>query len=852
MKTYENALLPGAQLNEYSIIKVLGAGGFGITYLAQDTHLEKHVVIKEYFPDTLANRHDQSRVTAKTVVNNNKVDFQWGLDQFLKEARTLAKFDHPNIVRILRFFEENGTGYFVMDHLEGETLSELMKRKSSFQQNEVLDVAIPILKGLSPVHQAGLLHRDIKPENIYLRQSGEPLLIDFGAARVSLGDHSKSVTILTPGYAPAEQYDSKNEQDPRTDIYALGAVMYELTTGFQIVDAWQRMTAIVNDKSDPLKSATMRSEGAFSSDFLATIDEMLAVRQKDRISDVTELLQRFEQTRQYEPGASPSQAGTDNNNQTTIKTSTARFNALYEGFRIGSFNVLPLKGRIIGPAGEIKLQPKVIDVLVYMASTPGELVTRSDLYRQIWGSVIVTENALQNCIAELRTALGPEEHIEVIGEQGYRLITEVGSLNTIARSIQATRIAPNRPPAIESAIATVAVLPFENLTPTTPHAFLADAIPISLHSSLSRLNRIRVVSRRSSFALRDSTASSAELGKQLDVRYIVSGSVAEAGNRIRVIAEVDDAEADVLLWSQRYEVQDKDVLDFEQELTQAVVGAFGGQRLRAEISRAQEAPASELDAWGLVQKARAYLVDYKPETLREARALLEEAIAKDPDYAFGAAMYALLIAENLINVLSENIQADTAAAKQAADKALQLAPNDPAILRTCGCALAYCGDYRNSLTTLRKAVETAPFDLGAWGYLGWPLTATGKDEDFQEIIEITERLLDNAPSHPGLPYWNYHRSVALECTGEAGKALEAIETCLKTQPGFALGQMHYASVLGQLDRYDDAAIAAADANKANAMLTPQSYREMLEHLSDQTGVHELRLAGLRKAGLLTD
>ena len=526
---------------------------------------------------------------------------------------------------------------------------------------------------------------------------------------------------------------------------------------------------------------------------------------------------------------------------------------LQDGFRIGEFEVFPRQSRISGSGSSVRVQPKIVDVLLCLAEADGEVQSRQQLHDQVWGDVVVTDDALNRCISELRRVFGDKrgavQYIETVPKRGYRLLKAIDPLDASLHH-KTDENTPERPPAPNTAVATIAVLPFENLTPDSPNAFLADAIPTALHCGLARLNRIRVSSRRASFGLAESEASTQDIGKQLGVQYVVSGTIAEASNRLRVIAEVDDADAGILLWSQRYEVAGRNVLDLEEQLTDAVVGAFGGQRLRAEIGRAQEGQAASLDSWGLVQRARAYLFRYEPDSLRDAKELLTEAITRDPDYALGQAMYALIIAEITINALSDDPAGDIAIARQSADKALKLAPNDPAVLRTCGCALAFCGDYRNSLKTLRHAVSIAPFDFGAWGYMGWPLAASGRKADLEELLDITKRLLETAPSHPGAPYWHYHRSVAQDCLADNESAIGSIESCLEEQPDFALGLMHYADLLGDLDRNEEAAAATDKATAANESLTPERYVTIVNQLTDQEIVRQQRLDGLHHAGLL--
>lgn len=276
---YLNALPNNYQLEEYSLVRVLGAGGFGITYLGFDNHLEKPVAIKEYLPNDLAVRQDATSVMPKS--SSDEPDFQWGLDRFLAEARTLAQFDHPNLVKVHRFFRANGTGYIVMEYVEGETLTSYLEQRDYLDEVELRRILEPILDGVQRVHAAGFLHRDIKPSNIVIRDDGRPVLIDFGAARQALGAKSRSVTsIVTPGYAPIEQYATTGEQGPWTDIYGLGAVCYRALTGTTPDDATGRVL------KDPLVPAVEAAQGRASPGFLAAVDQALEVDQANRPQDI--------------------------------------------------------------------------------------------------------------------------------------------------------------------------------------------------------------------------------------------------------------------------------------------------------------------------------------------------------------------------------------------------------------------------------------------------------------------------------------------------------------------------------------------------------------------------------------
>ncbi len=212
-KIKQHGLPAKTMLLEYRIESILGAGGFGITYLARDTHLDKDVAIKEYLPLDLALRAlDGSVVPVNT---NAAFNYKSGLDQFLAEARTLARFTHPNIVRVSRYFEENGTAYMVMGYEEGTSLNRFLRKVTRVDERDLKAMVEPLLEGLQEVHGAGFLHRDIKPSNIFLRADGTPVLLDFGTARLAIRDSlHDAFAILTPGYAPVELYVRTGQQGP--------------------------------------------------------------------------------------------------------------------------------------------------------------------------------------------------------------------------------------------------------------------------------------------------------------------------------------------------------------------------------------------------------------------------------------------------------------------------------------------------------------------------------------------------------------------------------------------------------------------------------------------------------------
>lgn len=279
--TYRNALPAGTSLLEYRLEGVLGAGGFGITYLAGDMHLEKRVAIKEYLPTDLAIRALDGSVVP--VATEHEHDYKWGLERFIQEARTLARFSHPHIVRVNRYFEANGTGYMVMDYENGESLSQLLRRAAAPDEAGLRAILMPLLDGLEAVHAAGFLHRDIKPSNIFLREAGGPVLLDFGAARAAVGGATRSMTaVLTPGYAPLEQYASDARQGPWSDLYALAGVFYRAIVGESPPDAVSRL------KEDRVPQRLAETGARVSVPFRRALEWALQVDEKRRPQSVPE------------------------------------------------------------------------------------------------------------------------------------------------------------------------------------------------------------------------------------------------------------------------------------------------------------------------------------------------------------------------------------------------------------------------------------------------------------------------------------------------------------------------------------------------------------------------------------
>ena len=279
-----SALPAGARLNEMEIIRVIAIGGFGIVYLARDHSLDREVAVKEFMPAHLVSRGQGDCVTVRSM--SNAEPFALGLRSFVNEAKLLARFSHPAMVKVYRFWEANGTAYMAMPYLRGPTLRDvrrsMLEPPTEAWMRSILD---PLLDALAMLHSEGVYHRDIAPDNVLVSGAGLPVLLDFGAARHLLGDRTQSLTaVLKPHYAPIEQYGESKQlrQGPWTDMYALAAVVTYLLDGLPPPASTTRVV------QDEMSAHSRRHIPGVSTRFLSAIDWALSVRPQDRPQTVAE------------------------------------------------------------------------------------------------------------------------------------------------------------------------------------------------------------------------------------------------------------------------------------------------------------------------------------------------------------------------------------------------------------------------------------------------------------------------------------------------------------------------------------------------------------------------------------
>lgn len=276
-------LAAGYRLDQYEIESVLAIGDFRITYYAWDHRADRNVVIHEYYPRSLCIR-DQDKISVTSETRERFTDFEFGLSEFLLEARLVSQIRSPYLPNVIEYREANGTGYLVSEYDDGRTLAEWLKKDNSpLSEKQLGEILNSCLHGLRELHARNLLHTSVSPKSIFIRYHGHPILLGQGLARYRLAQYTKTYTIsLSPGYTPLEQYGLDGKIGPWSDLYALGASLYECVAGIRPIDASARHTALIKGEQDPLTPAVEIAHGSYSNLLLSNIDWMLKPYLEDR------------------------------------------------------------------------------------------------------------------------------------------------------------------------------------------------------------------------------------------------------------------------------------------------------------------------------------------------------------------------------------------------------------------------------------------------------------------------------------------------------------------------------------------------------------------------------------------
>ena len=355
---------PGSILKErYIVGRVLGFGGFGVTYIGWDAVLEQKVAIKEYLPSEFSTRiPGQTQITVFKGAKEEQ--FLSGMAKFIEEAQRLAKFHRDDgIVRIFDSFTYNNTAYIIMEYLEGETLAEYIKRENIVPADTAITMLMPVIQSLKTVNEQGVIHRDVAPDNIFLTSDGKVKLIDFGAARFATTAHSRSLTvIIKPGYSPEEQYRSRGDQGGYTDVYAIGATLYRMITGITPPDALERRAHFESKKKDILKPVSRFSRDITVNQETAILNA-INVRIEDRTPDMATLAKELTTT---EPDKVKRLYGKISKVDLLRWPMWAKISTAAAMFAILFFSALLVFG-VIGPTGDLQTE---IDIPSNMARVP--------------------------------------------------------------------------------------------------------------------------------------------------------------------------------------------------------------------------------------------------------------------------------------------------------------------------------------------------------------------------------------------------------------------------------------------------------------------------------------------------
>jgi len=718
----------GRIVSHYEIIEEIGRGGMGIVYKGRDRLLNRDVALKAL-----------PLVQSSDPVSQPSVSRR----RFEREAQSASALNHPNIVTIYDLLSEPDCDFIVMEFVDGKPLSQVIPPEG-LPVNQAVRYGLQISDAVGSAHAAGIIHRDLKPENILLSRHDQIKIVDFGLAKQGADSEGLLATeeMLTgPGsflgtlaYAAPEQHRNL-PVDQRTDIFALGVVLFKMLTGelpFQGKNLLELVQAI--NLCEPKSLRELRP--ALSPALEALIARALRRDPADRYPNVAALV------------------------------------------------------------ADLKL-----------AAEGGELMTQAD-----------------------------------------------GSAATVEfDSATVTRTRPiSQPPSAGREKISIAVLPFRSLSTDQEDSYMAMGIGSEINSALSRVPGVRVASHLSTYRYRDNEVPDlAHIAAELKIRYVLTGSLRHGGDRIRVIVELADAVAGSVLWSRTYNRNLEDLFTVQEEIAGAIVRATGGELIRAGSERASKASPEELDAWGLVRKAYHFWnYGFRPEGISDSLNLLRRAVELDPHYANAHAFLGLYLIEKVALMLSEHPEQDRVEAQAAVDRAFELAPNDTEVLENTGLVWCHCAKWEQAVHALRRAVEISPFNLVAWGYLGFVLGSGGQiRKDAEEGVRILTKLIADTPEHPSVPYWYFFKAMGCTRLGRFEEAVSSAFKCVEMHPHFYIARYTLANALGHVGRYEEARAEMATVVAINPNVSePLVKREWVVIIRDPE-MAEAQLAGLRKAGV---
>ena len=407
------------------------------------------------------------------------------------------------------------------------------------------------------------------------------------------------------------------------------------------------------------------------------------------------------------------------------------------------------------------------------------------------------------------------------------------------------------PPLSDAAQASLAVLPLESLSGAADDALVAQGFSAEIVRALSGVPDLRVVPFLQSAA--QAGRKLGDVARELNVRYVLSGSLQRANGRLRVIAMLTDASTGQQAWSESYERDVDDLFQVQRELAEAIAIETGSRYLNIVSDDLCRQPPQGLSAWSLTHKALTFwTVSYTREASADAIQWLEQALALEPGNAMAHVVLGFVLNQRVINSFAEDPPEENRRALAEVEAALRLAPRDATVMEYASLVWLNCGMRQKSLQTARRVVGIAPFNMIAWGYLGCGLAWGGTDDERAEGIAILQRLLKVAPNHPSVPFWHYFLSFAYTEGRDYRAAREHAQFAINIHPGFSLGWVQLANALGALGEIDAAGHAIAQAQQANPRFRPDGYRRYMLAIAHEVGMDSVRrhTDGLVRAGLV--
>lgn len=477
--------------------------------------------------------------------------------------------------------------------------------------------------------------------------------------------------------------------------------------------------------------------------------------------------------------------------------------------------------------------------------------------------------ALVNWLAENESAFSAVAAIAVIAGVVYGALRFVLAPILRARSLRkqqannqggnaaaaSSAVAPTASQNHQSALSdthdSLAVLLFEALSENKDDEFLASGITSEVIAHVTQVPNIRVSSRLSSFTYKAGRDDINLVAEQLNTRFILTGSLRRAGQRIFVIAQLTDTESQSEVWAQTYDREIEDLFDVQHDIAKCIVGAVLGEVKHAESMLAGTTPDHQLDAWGLVQKAYYFwLSNFSAEGVLAAIEYLRQAIKLDGGYASARAALAMLISQTMTARISKDYEASLAETRELIEQAYQAAPNDIDVLENAGVVWMNIGEPKRAEMALRKVNQMAPLNLVARGYLALLRAMVGEQEGATEALQLIKENFTTAPHHPSAPYWYFFQAVAEQVRGNHQQAIEYANQSLLGQPNWVHSYFVIANAQGELGDCAAAEHALGTVEKINPYLSTALFADNIYRITGGAVPAMVFLGGLKKCNLL--